>query len=91
MYLSERLYDCKLQQFNIDNVILVYVAQLSQVASVQLWETDTEVKVGYKNGLFMSVLYFTSVSLFTISLPSTSCPSRFLKDRAFTVFCIYFS
>lgn len=68
MHLPERLYGSKLQQFNIDNIILVYVAQLSQVTSVLLQETDTEVKTGCTDDLFMSKLYFTSVSLFTISL-----------------------
>lgn len=105
MHLPERLYGCKLQQFYIDNIILVYMAQLSQVTSVLLWETDTEVKTGYvKTGytddLFMSILYFTSVSLFTISLHNqaglqSACLGQvvqagFLKDRTFTVFCIYF-
>jgi len=36
MYLLGRLKGCKIHQFNIDNIVLAYLAQLSHVASVQL-------------------------------------------------------
>lgn len=72
---------------------MAHLAQVSHVTSIQLMETDSEVKAELTNDLFMSMLCFRSVQFMpqcSINQPSESCLSWFLKDGAFTGF-VYFS
>lgn len=68
--------------------MLVYLAQLFQVASIQLREADRTQSLIYKRALDGRVILQDGIAG-TISHLSASCSSRFLRDGEFTVL-VYF-